>query len=152
MNSVYSIWNYFFILFGNGHFHNVVSTLTNVAKLDVKKENNVSTLSNVAHINVDSTLVNVVNSNLEIHNVVSSLIWRCPKSRRCINRKTTLKQCWNVYWVAISPLATRLISIWVNYLEDKLITHLFLSVYVISFFCFIFAYQFKKFPYISLFC
>ena len=54
-----------FVLFGNGHFHNVVSTLTNIVKLDVEKDNVVSTLSNVVHINVeirnvDSTLFDVV--------------------------------------------------------------------------------------------
>ena len=72
----------FFVLFGNGHFHNVVSTLTNVVKLDVEKDNVVSTLSDVVHINVeirnvDSTLFDVVNSNVEIHNVVSTLIYVC---------------------------------------------------------------------------
>ena len=72
----------FFALFGNVHFRNVVSTLTNVVKFDVKKDNvvlTVSTLSNVAHIsveilNVDLTLLDVVNSNIEIDNVVSTLI------------------------------------------------------------------------------
>ena len=72
----------FFALFGNVHFRNVVSTLTNVAKFDVKKDNVVltaSTLSNVAHIsveihNVDLTLLDIVNSNIEIDNVVSTLI------------------------------------------------------------------------------
>ena len=66
----------FWFVFGNGHFHKVVSTLTNVVKLHVEKGNFVSTLSDVAHINVetrnvDSTLLDVVNSNFEINNVVS---------------------------------------------------------------------------------
>ena len=66
-------------LFRNYHFHSVVSTLTNVVKLYVVKDNVVSTLSNIAHIsveihNVDSTLFDVVNANVEIHNVVSTLI------------------------------------------------------------------------------
>ena len=41
------------VLFGNGHFHNVVSTLTNVVKLDVENGNILSTLSDVDHINVE---------------------------------------------------------------------------------------------------
>ena len=70
---------YFFVLFRSGHFRNVVSTFTNVVKLDVENNNVVSTLSNVVHVNVeihnvDSTLLDVVNFNVEIHNVVSMLI------------------------------------------------------------------------------
>ena len=62
-----------------------------------------TTLSNdVFHINVeirkvDLTLFNVT-SNIEIHNVVLTLVWHCPTSRRQINQKTTLKQRWNVCW------------------------------------------------------
>ena len=93
-----------FVVFRNGHFRNVVSTFTNLVKLEVENDNVASTLSNIVHINVeihnvDSTLFEVVNSNVEIHNVVSTLIWRCPTSRRCINQKATLKQRWNVCWV-----------------------------------------------------
>ena len=50
------------MFFRSGHFHNVVSTFTNVVKLDVENDNVVSTSSNVVHVNV------------EIHNVVSTLI------------------------------------------------------------------------------
>ena len=39
-----------FVLFRNGHFHNVVWTFTNVVKLDVENDNVVSTLSNVVRI------------------------------------------------------------------------------------------------------
>ena len=104
LNSVYPNWNYSCFLFRNDHFHNVISTLTNVVKLYVEKDNVVSTLSDIAHIkvqihNVASTLFDVVNSNVEIHNVVSTLIWGCIKSWRHINQKTTLKQRWNVCWV-----------------------------------------------------
>ena len=53
---------FFFVIFRRGHFHNVVSTFSNVVKLDVENDNVVSTLSNVVHVNV------------EIHNVVSMLI------------------------------------------------------------------------------
>ena len=45
------------ISFLNGHIRNVVSTLSNVVKIDVENDNVVSTLSKVAQINV------------EIHNV-----------------------------------------------------------------------------------
>ena len=94
-----------FVLFRNGHFHNVVSTFTNVVHINVENDNVVSTLSNVVYINVeirnvDSTLFNVVNSKVEIHNVVSMLTWGCPTSRHRINQKTTLKQCWNACWVS----------------------------------------------------
>ena len=94
-----------FVLFRNGHFQNVVSTFTNVVKFDVENDNVVSTLSNAdAHINAeihntDSTLLDNVNSNVEIHNAISMLVLRCPTSRHRINQKTTLKQRWNVYWV-----------------------------------------------------
>ena len=46
--------------------------------------------------NVDLTLFNAANSNLEMHNVVSTMIWRCSTSRRYINLTATLKQRWNV--------------------------------------------------------
>ena len=93
-----------FVPFRNGHFRNIVSTFTNVVKLDAEDENTVSTLSNVVNIiveiyNFDSALFDVINSNVEIHNVFSSLIWRCPTSGRHINQKTMLKQLWNVFWL-----------------------------------------------------
>ena len=94
MNSVYSNLKWFFFaVFENCHFRNVVSTLTNVVKLDVEKDNLVSPLSNVVHINVemhidDLTLFDIVNSNVEIHNVASALIRRCPTLRRRIDQKT----------------------------------------------------------------
>ena len=63
-----------FVLFRNGHFHDFVSTFTNVVHNNVENGNVVLTLSNVVYINVeirniDSTLFDVVNSNIEIHNV-----------------------------------------------------------------------------------
>ena len=51
----------FIFHFFNGHIHNVVSTLFNVA-----------------------------NSDVDVH-VVSTLIWRCPTLWRHINLRTTLK-------------------------------------------------------------
>ena len=47
----------------------------------------------------NSTLLKVVNFNVDIHNVVSTLIWRCATSRRHINLKTTMNRRWNVCWV-----------------------------------------------------
>ena len=38
----------------------------------------------------------LIRRHVEIHNVVSTLIWRCLTSWRCIKQKTTLKQRWNV--------------------------------------------------------
>ena len=106
MNSVYSIWNIFlFVLFGNCNFLNVVSTFTNVVKLELENDKVVSMFSDVVHVNVeilniDSMLSDVVNSNVEMQNVVSTFIWRCPTSRRRINQKIMMLKCWNVCWVA----------------------------------------------------
>ena len=91
------------VLFRNCHFQNAVSMFTNVVHINVENDNVASTLSNVVHINVEihniySRLFDVVNSNVKIHNVGSTLIWRCLTSRRRTNRKTTLKQRWNVCW------------------------------------------------------
>ena len=95
---MYSIWNdFFFVPFRNGHFfYNIVSTLTNVVKLDVEKDNLFSTLPNVAHNKVETyhvylTLFDAVYSKVEIHNVVSTLIWGCATSRHHINKT----QRWN---------------------------------------------------------
>ena len=48
-------------------------------------------------------LSNVVNFNADIHNIVSTLIWRCPTSRSHVKPTTTLKQrltiCWGSAWV-----------------------------------------------------
>ena len=67
-----------FQLFENGHINNVVSTLINVMKLDLENDV-VLTLPNVVNMNVeiskvDSTLFNVVNFNFNIRNVASTLI------------------------------------------------------------------------------
>ena len=61
---------------------------------------------------VVSTWLNVVNFNVDVHNVVSTLIWHCVTSRRHINLKTMLKRRWNVCWVRSCSLA-------VNYLHKK---------------------------------
>ena len=51
-------------------------------------------------------LFNVVNSNVDVQNFVSTLIWRCPTSRRHINLRATLKQRWNICWVPLEESAT----------------------------------------------
>ena len=73
-----------FFLFGNGHFHNVVSTFTNVLKLDIENDN------------VTPTLYNIVLINVEIHNVDSMLFDVVLRCNVCINQNATLKQRWNV--------------------------------------------------------
>ena len=74
----------FFFLFGNGHFLNVVSTFTNVLKLDVENEN------------VTPTLCSIVLINVEIHNADSMLFDVVLRCNVCINQNTTLRQRWNV--------------------------------------------------------
>ena len=85
-----------FIFFSNGHIHNVVK---------IYVENGVvSTLPNVVQINVvQFDVVQRCNFNVDVHNVISTLIWRCVTSRCHINPKTTLKRRWNVCWVMIHP-------------------------------------------------
>ena len=61
-----------FFFFVNGHIHNVASTLLNVVKIYIENYNVVSTLSNVVQINVE--IANVVNFNVDVRNVVSTLI------------------------------------------------------------------------------
>ena len=82
----------------------VVLTLIIVVKLDA--EFNVSRLSNVVNINVeldnvdvDLTLFNIANVTVDIHNIVSTLIWHCPTSQRQITLTATLWQWWKVSWV-----------------------------------------------------
>ena len=65
---------YFFQLFENGHIPNVVSTLINVVKFDVENYNIVWTMSNVVTINVEKDKVDLALFNVDIHNVVSTLI------------------------------------------------------------------------------
>ena len=55
-------------------YQNVISTLSNVVKIDVENSNFVSKLSNVVQFyvekrNVVSTLFNAVNFNVDVHNV-----------------------------------------------------------------------------------
>ena len=44
------------------------------------------------------TLFGVVNFNVDIHNIISTLIWHCATLRRHITLTTTLKR-WNVFCV-----------------------------------------------------
>ena len=78
-----------FIFFQNGHSHNVVSTLPNVVKICVENDNVVQMKmiiyvenDNFVQIrveiqswnSVDSTVLNVLNLNVDVHNVASTLI------------------------------------------------------------------------------
>ena len=61
-----------------------------------KKREGPWTLSNIVQINVETGNVesksfNIVNSNVDVHKVVSTLILHCATSRHHINLKTTLK-------------------------------------------------------------
>ena len=81
-NIFFEVQKYYFvfesrlIFFSNGYIRNVVSTLPNVVKFDAENDNIVSTLSSVVQFNVEKTqcCFNVVNFNIDIHNVVSTLI------------------------------------------------------------------------------
>ena len=47
----------------------------------------------------------VVKFNVDVHNVVLTLIWRCAMSRRHINLKSnTLNRRWNVCWEYSLPI------------------------------------------------
>lgn len=94
---------YYYYIFFKLSFHNVVSALPNVVKIDGENGKFVSTLSDVVQINFEtdnvcSTLFNAVNFKFDVHNVVSACIWRCVTSGSHINLQTTLKQWWNVCW------------------------------------------------------
>ena len=73
---------YSFKPFANSHVYNVVSTLINVVKLDIKyhlKYQLFPTFSDVGNINVeidnvDLTLFNIVTVNVGIQNIVLTLI------------------------------------------------------------------------------
>ena len=96
LKNILLVSSFIFQLFVFDYIYIVVSTLVNVVN-----DNVVFTLSNVVNIeveiyNVDSTLFHFVNSNVDANNVVLTLIWRCPTSWRHINLGATLKQHWNV--------------------------------------------------------
>ena len=91
----------FFQQYAIDRIHNIVSTLVNLVKL-VVNDGIVSTLLNVVNTKVevddiDSILVNVVNFNVDLHNAVFMFIWRCPTSWSHINLTETLKQRRNIY-------------------------------------------------------
>ena len=74
----YFVFESRFIFLFKWSFCNVVSTLPNVVKIDVENDV-VSMLSNIVQFNVEkhnvvSTLFYVVNFNIDIHNVVSTSI------------------------------------------------------------------------------
>ena len=93
----------------NSHIYNVVLTLVNVAKLDVENNTIVLTLSNLVNINIETDNADSTLFNVDIHNVVSMLIWHCPTLRRHINLTKTLRQRWNICWV-LQNVAKRLHS------------------------------------------
>ena len=68
----------------------------------------------------NSMLLNVVNFNADIHNVVSTLVWRCTTSRLYINPKATLKRRWNVCWEFFS-CCWRIISVCLTILQVWLV-------------------------------
>ena len=104
----------FILIFCKWSYSQRCFDVPNVAEIDAQNDNVVSivewqSLYNVVQINheidkVDSMLSNVANSNVDVHNVVSTLIWGCPTSRRHINLLTTLKQHWNVCWGWVTKL------------------------------------------------
>ena len=90
-----------FCVFANDHIHNVVLTLPKTMKVDVENYNVVLMLSSVVYINfeidnADSTLFNVINCNVDKHNVFSALVWCYLRLWRLVNLKISLKQRWNV--------------------------------------------------------
>ena len=98
----------FFVLFRRGHFHNVVSTFTNIVKLDVENNNVVSTLSNVVYVNVeihnvDSTLYISMLKYATLFQRWFDLLPRGDEPKDAINQKATLKQRWNVCWDVAKP-------------------------------------------------
>ena len=118
-----------FQLFEKGYTYNIVSTLINsTLKLDV--ENN-STTNNTTDVyvetsNVDLTLFNVVNFNVDINNFVSTLIWHCPTSQRHITLTTILRPRWNVSWI-LNNIAKRLH----NFLKFVNSKHIYLAEYLL---------------------
>ena len=101
--------------FSNGHIRNVVSTLSNVVKINVENDNVVQ--FNVEIHNVVSTLLNIVNLNVDVHNVVLTLTSRCATSRRHINLKTTLKRRLNVCWVKFADVI--IVTVMIYYIRMR---------------------------------
>ena len=87
---------YFFALFNFLKmviFTTFVSTSINVMNLDAENNNNVSALPNVnINIELDNVDFDVVNFNVDIHNLVSTLIWHCPTSHHHITLTTLRKR------------------------------------------------------------
>ena len=101
--------------FSNGHIRNVVSTLSNVVKINVENDNVVQ--FNVEIHNVVSTLLNIVNLNVDVHNVVLTLTSRCATSRRHINLKTTLKRRLNICWVKFADVI--IVTVMIYYIRMR---------------------------------
>ena len=73
-----------FVFLANGHIPNVASAQPNFAKIDLEYDNVVLFYYS-----------NTEKSNVDVQNVVSTLILHCQTSRRHISLKKTLKQRWN---------------------------------------------------------
>ena len=69
------------VFFSNGNINNVVSTLPNVVKFHVENDSLVSTLSNVQlNVEIDNVDSTLHNSDVDVRNVVSTLILGCLMS------------------------------------------------------------------------
>ena len=96
----FEVQKYYFVLnrgfiffFSNGYIRNVVSTLSNFVKIDVESDTWFRRCLTLLNSTLKSnTVFNVVNFSVDVHNVVSTLIWRCEMLRHYINRKSTLNQ------------------------------------------------------------
>ena len=122
--SVFNLKWFIFVLYGNGHFLNVLSTLASVVKLDLENGKVVSTLPNVFHTkvdihDVDLTLFDVVSLNVDTYNVVSTLTWPFPTSQRIPtyqpkdNVETTLKCL--LGWKPVRAINSKGSTLWLLY-------------------------------------
>ena len=69
------------VFFSNGNINNVVSTLPNVVKFHIENDSVVSTLSNVQlNVEIDNVDSTLHNSDVDVRNVVSTLILGCLMS------------------------------------------------------------------------
>ena len=89
-------------------FKKAIFFLKRLLKIDFENYNVDSSLSNTVQFNVEidnidstSTLFSVVNFNVDVHNIVSTLIWRCSTSRRLNLKTMLLRKRWNVCWVRV---------------------------------------------------
>ena len=60
---------------------------------------------------------------VDVHNIVSTLIWSYATSQRHINLKATLNQRWNVCWVVINASAFGFTHLFFDLLSVGSVTH-----------------------------